>query len=124
MVLTQITLQLISADSDAADLDRYTRRLRDELRELDVESVDLVQGNTAPAGTKSGAEFMLGELAIKMLADQLPKLLPVVAERALSHFNGKVKLKVQKDDRVVEIECGKNDLEKVRKAALSLIDKM
>ncbi len=124
MTSSQITLQLIPADSDAEELDRHTRRLRDELRELDVESVDLVQGTNAPAGTKSGAEFMLGELAIKMLAEQLPKLLPVVAEQALSHFNGKVKLKVQKDDRVVEIECGKNDLEKVRKTALSLIDKM
>lgn len=132
MSSSQITLQLIPADSDAEELDRHTRRLRDELRELNVESVDLVQGTDAPAGTKSGAEFMLGTMTIKMLADQLPKLLPQIVELALKRVapssDDKVKIKINDGKKSVEVEfsaraTSSDDVEKLTSKLLKELKK-
>lgn len=52
-------------DEDADELDRITRALLDELRNLDVESVDLVKKGAAPRGAKSAEAIDVGALVIK-----------------------------------------------------------
>ena len=54
-------------DTDAGDLERLTRQLRDELSELDVQA-DLVTGGSAPANTKAGDVIEWGTLLLTLAA--------------------------------------------------------
>lgn len=54
-------------DTDAEDLERLTRQLRDELSELDVQA-DLVTGGSAPANTKAGDVIEWGTLLLTLAA--------------------------------------------------------
>lgn len=55
-----------SADFDAARLEEATAALRRELIDLDVESVERVEGDPAPAGAKVGDVLALGALVVKV----------------------------------------------------------
>jgi len=53
---------------DTEDADRLTRRLRAELDELDVESVDAVPGEDAPPGAKVADPVTVGALIVALSA--------------------------------------------------------
>ncbi|NEB01047.1 hypothetical protein [Streptomyces sp. SID13726] len=55
-----------SADSDLVELDELTAQLRAELLELDVDRVDTVRVDEAPAGSKPGEAVALGVLAVTL----------------------------------------------------------
>ena len=64
----QLTVTLdAKPDTDAEDLERLTRQLRDELSELDVQA-DLVTGGSAPANTKAGDVPEWGTLLLTLAA--------------------------------------------------------
>ena len=64
----QLTVTLdAKPDTDAGDLERLTRQLRDELSELDVQA-DLVTGGSAPANTKAGDVIEWGTLLLTLAA--------------------------------------------------------
>ena len=64
----QLTVTLdAKPDTDAEDLERLTRQLRDELSELDVQA-DLVTGGSAPANTKAGDVIEWGTLLLTLAA--------------------------------------------------------
>src|SRR5688572_22039051 len=54
------------ADADAARLEELTASLRRELIDLDVEAVERVEGDPAPAGAKVGEVLALGALVVKV----------------------------------------------------------
>lgn len=54
-------------DTDAEDLERLTRQLRDELSELDVQA-DLMTSGSAPANTKAGDVIEWGTLLLTLAA--------------------------------------------------------
>ena len=54
------------ADTDAEDVERLGRQLRDELRALDVDDVAAVDGGPAPEGAKSGAAVGLTEWLVTL----------------------------------------------------------
>jgi Effector Associated Constant Component 1 len=56
------------AGADAAQVDRLTRQLRNELRSLDVDAVRPVDRGAPPPGAKSGATASLTELLVTMSA--------------------------------------------------------
>ena len=85
------------------DVDTMTRRLREELNDLDLESVALVRGD-APAGTKSGDAVTLGALAITLLPSLLPKLIEFIQAWSLRGQNRTVKIKANVGDRSIELE--------------------
>jgi hypothetical protein len=61
-----LTIQLGTDSGDDEDLAQLTSRLRDELLQLDVESVELVAGGDAPPGSK-GVEFLaVGALIVRI----------------------------------------------------------
>lgn len=62
-------------DSDADELDRLTRQLRDEIEELGVESVEFIKAGPAPQGSKLADPVTLGALAIAVLPVFAPKLI-------------------------------------------------
>ena len=65
---TQLTVTLDTApDTDAEDLERLTRQLRDELSELDVQA-NFVTGGPAPANTKAGDVIEWGTLLLTLAA--------------------------------------------------------
>ena len=113
---------LIDAGPDALpdDLDAITRRLRDELTELDLQSVALVRGD-APAGTKSAEAVTLGALAITLLPSLLPKLIEFIQAWSLRGQNRTVRIKANVGDRSVELEYCPGTSEAALK---SLIDAM
>lgn len=65
---TQLTVTLdAEPDTDAEDLERLTRQLRDELSDLDVQA-NFVTGGPAPANTKAGDVIEWGTLLLTLAA--------------------------------------------------------
>lgn len=75
--LTQISLEISASDATEEDIDRMTRQLLFELRELDVESADLAKGGLAPQGAK-GDLTTLGSIMISSLPTVLPAVVALV----------------------------------------------
>ena len=92
------------ADADPEELDRLTRRLRDEIRELEVESVELAEGGTAPPGAKSAEAVTLGALAVVVLPTVLPKLVEFLQAWAMRGQARTLKFKGKISGEQIEIE--------------------
>ncbi len=93
-------------DGDNEDLDRLTRQLRHDIRELDVERADLVSGGAPPEGTKSLDWTMIGAIAVTVWPVVLPKVLEFLQAWAMRHQGQAVKIKIQtKDGASVEVEA-------------------
>ena len=73
----EFNIEVSAPDTSAEDIDWMTRQLLSELRELDVESVELTKGGTAPAGSK-GDPITLGSIAIQVLPAVLPSVIGLV----------------------------------------------
>ena len=100
-----LTLQIDAGrDALADDLDALTRRLRDELGDLDLQSVSLVKEGAAPSGAKSAEAVTLGALAVTLLPSVLPKLVEFLQAWSLRGQNRTVKIKANVGDRSVELE--------------------
>lgn len=96
--LIQLTLLIdAGADADAEELDRLTRRLRDEILELQVESVEPVRGAPAPEGTKGVDPMILGALVVAVGPTTLTKLLEFLHAWAMRREGQTVKLKLQNE---------------------------
>jgi hypothetical protein len=108
-----LTLQLIpGADIDPEQLDYITRQLRDEIRDVDVESVELIREGTVPEGAKVAEVVTLGALAIAVLPAALPKLMDVVRDWLMRGENRKVKIKTTVGDRSVEVDYSPETISK------------
>jgi len=97
-------------DMDADQLDRLTRQLRNELLDLDTETVDLVKSEDAPEGTKSAEAVTAGALAVAILPSFLPKLIEYLQSWTMRGEERKVKVKSQIGDRSIELEYSPNAL--------------
>jgi len=75
--LTQLNIEISASDATDEELDRMTRQLLSELRELDVESAELTRGGIAPQGSK-GDPITLGSIALVVLPAALPKVFDLV----------------------------------------------
>jgi len=70
-------IEVSAADATDEELDRMTRQLLSELRELDVESAELAKGGPAPEGSK-GDPLIIGSIAIEVLPAILPSVIGLV----------------------------------------------
>lgn len=104
--LIQLTLLIdAGADAHAEELDRLTRQLRDEILEIEVESVELVKGPQAPEGTKSVDPVILGTLIVAVGPTVLTKFLEFLHAWEMRREDHTVKLKIQTaDGAMVEVE--------------------
>jgi hypothetical protein len=89
--------------ADADQVDRETRQLRAELRELDLGSVELGTAE-APSGAKAGEGFVLGNLLMEVLPNAISPLIEFLRSWALRRNGRTVKVKTVFEDRSVEME--------------------
>jgi hypothetical protein len=102
---TTITV-ILDAGRDALveDLDVMTRKLRNEIEDLGVESVRLATTPNAPAGTKSMEAVTIGALAVTVLPAALPRLIEFLQAWTLRSKDQTVKIKASVGDRSVDVE--------------------
>ena len=74
---TQLNIEIRADDATEEDIDRMTRQLLSELRELDVESADLTRGGPAPKGSK-GDPVTIGSIVVSALPTALPAVVALV----------------------------------------------
>jgi hypothetical protein len=86
------------------ELDVQTRHMLSEIRELDVESAQLVKSGELPEGAKSGELVTLGSLAVVVLPTIAPKLIELLQSWSMRAENRTVKIKAQVADRSIEVE--------------------
>ncbi len=86
------------------ELDRATRQLRDEIRELNVESVELVKHSTIPKGAKSAEAATVGALAVTTVPIVLPKLIECIQNWVTRREGRTIKIKTQVGERSLEVE--------------------
>jgi hypothetical protein len=70
-------IEVSATDATDEELDRMTRQLLSELKELDVESVELAKGASAPVGSK-GDPITIGVIALQVIPAILPSVLGLV----------------------------------------------
>src|SRR5919109_3613417 len=70
---TQLNIEISASDATEEEIDRMTRQLLSELRELNVESAELTKGGPAPVGSK-GDPITIGSIAIELLPAVLPSV--------------------------------------------------
>jgi hypothetical protein len=91
-------------ETDASDLDQTTRYLLAELRELDIESAELMTGDAPPVGAKTADAFSVGALVLTCLPAAIPKLLEYLQNWKKRRPDHQVKIKTQVGDRTVEVQ--------------------
>lgn len=72
----ELELEIQAADKTEEELDKMTRNLLKELREIDVESANLISW-AAPAGSK-GDPVTIGTLALEVLPVAIPSVIALV----------------------------------------------
>ena len=106
-------LEISAEDTTESDIDRMTRNLLAELREIDVESVELAPSGSAPSGTKSSDPVTTGAIVLAVLPTFLPKVVEFVQAWALRGHGRTVKFKGKINGQTVEFEGHPEDLQKI-----------
>jgi len=75
--LIQLNIEVAASEASEEEIDRMTRQLLSELRELHVESVELTKNGPVPKGAK-GEPVTLGSIAIEVLPAVLPSVIGLV----------------------------------------------
>ena len=103
-------IEISAMDSIESDIDRMTRNLLAELRETDVESVELVSSGSAPVGTKTADPITTGAIAISVLPTVLPKIVELIHKSSNEHFMYSLSLFESKLKTFTGIMVQPNDL--------------
>ncbi len=109
--LSELKLEISANDATEEDIDRMTRELLSELREMDVERVELARGGAAPSGTKGTDAITTGSIVIAVLPSLLPKIVDSVQAWVLRGNNRTVKFKGKIGGQAVEFEGPAEDLQ-------------
>jgi hypothetical protein len=116
--ISNFTLQIMDANVTGDDLDEIARQLVSELKEMEVESVNLASGGSAPAGTKSVDPVTTGAIILAVLPTFLPKIVDFIQAWSLRGQGRIVKFKGKISGQVIEFEGSGEELQKIL-AALS-----
>lgn len=101
-------LEISSSDATVGELDELTRQLLRELQQTEVESVEMMRGELAPAGAK-GDPVTTGAIAIAVLPAVLPKIVETIQGWVLRGSNRTVKFK----GKGIEFEGSPDELNKL-----------
>jgi hypothetical protein len=104
----EFEIQVSIADATNEELDRSTIQLLSELRELDVDSADLVREGSAPEGSK-GDPVTIGSIAVVVLPAILPKVVELVQAWGMRGQGRTVKFK----GKGIEFEGSPEELQKL-----------
>lgn len=104
----ELEVEIQVQDTTEEDLDRMTRNLLSELRETDIESVNLVSTGPGPEGSK-GDPVTIGTLAVIALPVVLQGVIDVIKAWVERGKGRTVKFK----SKGIEFEGSPEELEKV-----------
>ncbi|MBN3960450.1 hypothetical protein [Nostoc sp. NMS8] len=96
----KLTIALSNPDLDAEEQERETRNLLREIRDLDVESAELVGVTQTPPGSKAFGGFLLGVLQAEVSINNFKKLLGFLGERL---GNKPIELEVEANGKKLKI---------------------
>jgi hypothetical protein len=117
--LSELRIQVSADGASEEELDRMTRQLLSELREIDVDRVELGRAGAAPGGTKAVDPITLGSIVVTALPAILPKVLDGVQAWAMRGSNRTVKFKGKIGGQAIEFEGSGEDLQRL----LATLDK-
>jgi hypothetical protein len=117
--LSELNIEVSANDTTEEDIDRMTRQLLSELREMDVEWAELTKGGSAPDGTKAFDPITTGSIIMAVLPSMLPKIVEGVQAWAMRGSNRTVKFKGKIAGQAVEFEGSGEDLQRL----LATLDK-
>lgn len=102
-------IEVSVADITEEDIDRMTRQLLYELRQTNVDSVELAGGGDIPHGAKSGETISIGTLIVSALPTVLPGVITLVQAWAARSPGRIVKFK----GKGIEFEGSPEELHKL-----------
>ena len=97
-------------DATPEEIDGLARQLLDDLRELDVESAELLSAGPAPDGAKAADPVTLGALAVAVLPTVLPKVVEFVQSWSQRGQSRSVKFKGTIAGQSIEFEGPADEL--------------
>ncbi len=109
----EFNIEIVAPQATSEQLDRITRQLFLELKELHVGSIKLAQGSPAPEGTKSVDPVTLGAIAIAVLPSFLPKIVDTAQAWALRGSNRTIKFKGKVAGQTIEFEGSTEEFQKL-----------
>ncbi len=109
----EFQIEIFAQNAGEEDIDLMTRQLLAEVRQMDVESVSLIENDSAPSGTKSADPVTIGALAVAVLPNLLPKVVEAIQAWALRGQGKTVKFKGKVGRQTIEFEGSAEELEKL-----------
>ncbi|MDZ8024465.1 MAG: hypothetical protein RMY36_010150 [Nostoc sp. SerVER01] len=102
----KLTIALSNPDLDTEEQERETRNLLREIKELDVESAELVEVREIPEGAKSVGGFLLGVLQAEVSLANFKKLLGFLGDRL---GNKTIELEVEADGKKLKVKASSRE---------------
>jgi hypothetical protein len=102
----KLTIALSNPDLDAEEQERETRNLLREIRDLDVESAELVAVAQTPPGSKAFGALLLGVLQTEVSLANFKKLLGFLGDR----LGGKsIELEVEANGKKLKVKASSRE---------------
>ncbi|MFN6481777.1 MULTISPECIES: hypothetical protein [unclassified Nostoc] len=98
----KFTIALANPDLDAEEQERETRNLLREIKDLDVESAELVAVTETPKGAKALGGFLLGVLQAEVSMANFKKVLGFVGDRL---GNKPIELEVEANGKKLKVKA-------------------
>ena len=111
--LVQMDLTISIPDSTEEEVDNITRRLFMELRDLDVESVQLLTNGEAPEGTKGIDPVAIGAIAMSVLPSVLSTVLEYLLSWSFRSPGRTIKFKGLVANQQIEFEGSFDEMQKL-----------
>ncbi|QKQ76000.1 hypothetical protein [Nostoc sp. TCL240-02] len=102
----KLTIALSNPDLDAEEQEQETRNLLREIKELDVESAELVAVTEIPQGAKSVGGFLVGVLQTEVSLANFKKLLGFLGDRL---GNKTIELEVEANGKKLKVKASSRE---------------
>ena len=102
----KLTIALSNPDLDAEEQEQETRNLLRDIKELDVESAELVAVTEIPQGAKSVGGFLVGVLQAEVSLANFKKLLGFLGDRL---GNKTIELEVEANGKKLKVKASSQE---------------
>ncbi|QHG17609.1 hypothetical protein [Nostoc sp. ATCC 53789] len=102
----KLTIALSNPDLDAEEQEREARNLLREIKDLDVESAELVAATEIPQGAKSVGGFLVGVLQAEVSLANFKKLLGFLGDRL---GNKTIELEVEANGKKLKVKASSQE---------------
>lgn len=110
---TQLQVQVTTEDGDPDEIDQLTRQLLLELRDEDVESVELAREEARPPGAKSVEAVTLGAIIMAILPNAVPRIINLLRSWVERGPGRRVNIKGEIRGMNIEFEGGSEDFKEL-----------